>query len=84
MLVEANQGDLELYRHVAEDVFPAQERAFGSSLDARVAELREHGDTGYRRARLAMYGLKQRAVLKPTLRLYRAPRTGRLVRSLLS
>jgi len=84
MLVDANRGDLELYRHVLEDVFPAQERAFGSSLEARVAELRERGDPGYRRGRLAMYGLKQRAVLKPTLRLYRGPRTGRLVRSLLS
>ena len=84
MLVDANRADLELYRHVLEDVFPTQERAFGPSLEARVAELRQRGDAGYRRGRLAMYGLKQRAVLKPTLRLYRAPRTGRLVRSLLS
>ncbi|HET9672379.1 MAG TPA: hypothetical protein VFQ40_05970 [Actinomycetota bacterium] len=83
MLVDANRGDLELYRHVLEDVFPAQRRAFGPSLDARVAEHRDRGDARYRRVHLAMYGLKQRAVLKPSLRLYRGPRTGRLVRSVL-
>jgi hypothetical protein len=83
MLVDANRGDLELYRHVIETVFPTQERALGSSLGDRVAEFREGGEVGYRRVRLAMYGLKQRAVLKPTLRLYRGQRAGRVVRSLL-
>jgi hypothetical protein len=83
MLVEANRGDLELYRHVVDELFPAQAREFGPSLDERVAELRAGDDAGYRRTRLVSYGVKQRAVLKPTLRLYRAQATGRLVRSLL-
>lgn len=84
MLVEANRADLELYRHVVEEVFPAQEAAFGPSLDDRVTAFRERRDAGYRRVNLAMYGLKQRVVLKPTLRLYRDRRTRPVVQALLT
>jgi hypothetical protein len=83
MLLEANRADIELYRHVVGDVFPAQERAFGPSLPDRVDAFRGRDGSGYRRLNLARYGLKQRVVMKPTLRLYRDRRTGPVVQAIL-
>src|SRR5207249_3880510 len=41
MIVEANQADLELYRHVKEELFPAMERGYGPSLADSVAAFRD-------------------------------------------
>jgi hypothetical protein len=83
MIVDANQADLELYEHVTRDVYPAQERAYGDSLPGSVAAFREETRKGYDRRNLALYGLKQRVLLKPTIRLYRGRRTGGLVQALM-
>lgn len=82
LLVEANRSDLELYRHVTGDVYPDQQRAHPSLAEA-VASFREGGEKGYDRRNLARYGVKQRMVLKPAIRLYRGRRTGGLVRALM-
>ncbi len=83
LLIEANRSDLELYRHVTEDVYPDQQRAHGPSLTEAVASFQERPRKGYDRRNLARYGIKQRMVLKPTIRLYRGRRTGGLVRTLM-
>jgi hypothetical protein len=71
MIVEANQADLELYRHVREELFPAMQREYGPSLAASVAAFRDGQTKRFNRRHLAMSGLKQRLVLRPAMRLYR-------------
>ena len=83
LIVDANQADLELYDHVMREVYPAQERAYGTSLSRSVDSFREETRKRYDRRNLALYGLKQRMLLRPTIRLYRGRRTGGLVQGLL-
>jgi hypothetical protein len=83
MIVDANAADLELYDHVVREIYPAQQRAYGTSLANTVATFRDGMQQRYDRRKLALYGLKQRAMLKPTLRLYRGRRTGGVVRALI-
>ena len=83
LIVDANQADLELYDHVMREVYPAQERAYGTSLSRSVDSFREETRKHYDRRNLALYGLKQRMLLRPTIRLYRGRRTGGLVQGLL-
>jgi hypothetical protein len=71
MIVEANQADLELYRHAREELFPAMQREYGPSLSDAVAAFRDGQTKRFNRRQLAMSGLKQRLVLRPALRLYR-------------
>ncbi len=83
MIVEANAADLALYDHVMHEIYPAQQREYGDSLSSTVATFRDGARQRYDRRKLAFYGLKQRAMLKPTLRLYRGRRTGGVVRALI-
>jgi hypothetical protein len=71
LIVEANQADLELYRHVREELFPAMQREYGPSLAASVAAFHDGQTKRFNRRHLAMSGLKQRLVLRPAMRLYR-------------
>ena len=83
MIVDANEADLELYEHVVREVYPAQQAAYGDSLAGSVASFREDLGKGYDRRNLALYGVKQRMLLMPTIRLYRGRRTSGLVRALM-
>jgi Galactose-3-O-sulfotransferase len=83
MIVDANRADLELYEHVVREIYPAQQRDYGSALAGSVAAFREGTRKGYDRRNLALYGLKQRGLLKPAIRLYRGRRTGGLVQALM-
>ena len=76
-LVDANRADLELYRHARDELFPAAERAYGSSLAESAAELQQRSGRAWNRRNLAACRLKQRLVYKPALRLYRWTKTGR-------
>jgi Galactose-3-O-sulfotransferase len=82
MIVEANQADLELYRYVRDELYPTFRREYGPSLEASVASFREGADARFNRRKLAMYGAKQRLVLKPTMHLYRRKSTHALVDAL--
>jgi hypothetical protein len=82
MIVDANRADLELYRHVKQDVFPALQREFGPSLGDAVAAFRADTSARFDRRNLAFYGLKQRLVLKPAMQLYRRKGTHGLVDAL--
>ena len=83
MIEEANEADLELYDHVVREVYPVQQAAYGDSLAGSVASFREDLGKGYDRRNLALYGVKQRMLLMPTIRLYRGRRTSGLVRALM-
>ena len=83
LLVEANRADLELYAHVKQELFPAQEREYGPSLAGTVSALREGGPNGFNRRNLVLYGIKQRWLLKPTMQLYRRRTTRGVVEALL-
>jgi hypothetical protein len=82
LIVDANRSDLELYEHCTREVVPAQQRAFGDGLADAVERLREERRASYNRRKLAAYGFKQRAILKPTIGLYRNRSTGPLIRAL--
>lgn len=73
MIVDANQADLELYEYVQRDLYPTYQAAYGQSLDDAVAEYRS-GEHAFNRRKLAMFGLKQRLVMRPALSLYRTRR----------
>jgi len=81
MLVEANRADLELYEHVTRELFPAQLREYGPSLPESVGAL-QGGRNGFNRRNLAMYGIKQRWLLKPAMQLYRRSATRGVVEAL--
>ncbi|HEU4354061.1 MAG TPA: hypothetical protein VFT27_00590 [Actinomycetota bacterium] len=82
MIEEANQADLELYEHVVRELYPSFQRDFGDGLEAAVEGF-AGGPQGFSRRRLAAYGLKQRLVHRPALRLYRSRWGGGLARRLL-
>lgn len=75
MIVEANQADLELYGYVQRELYPTYQQAYGPSLGQVVAEYRDARRESFNRRNLALYGLKQRALYKPMLHLYRGRRT---------
>lgn len=82
MIEEANQADLELYDYVVHDLYPRFQRDYGDGLEDAVAEF-ARAPQGFRRRKLAGYGLKQRLVHRPALRLYRSRWGGGLARRLL-
>ncbi|MDQ4108925.1 MAG: hypothetical protein M3138_09000, partial [Actinomycetota bacterium] len=72
-----------LYEHLTGEVYPELQREYGPSLAGAVDAFREEAKRGYDRRKLALYGLKQRMLLKPTIRLYRGRRTSGLVQALM-
>jgi hypothetical protein len=82
MLLEANRADLELYEHVKQELFPAQQQGYGPSLPGAVAALREGGGNGFNRRNLVLYGIKQRWLLQPAMQLYRRRATRGVVEAL--
>jgi hypothetical protein len=78
LIEEANRADIELYGRVVGELYPSWQREFGDGLDEAVARARAERH-GFNRTNLARYGLKQRAVHDPVVRLYRGRRTGSLV-----
>lgn len=82
MIEEANQADLELYDHVVREVYPRFQREYGEGLEDAVTDF-ARGPQGFRRRRLAAYGVKQRLVHRPALRLYRSGWGGGFARRLL-
>ncbi len=83
-LVDANRADLALYRYVTEELFPAQQRSYGSSLDDAVAEHTRRSRRDWNRRNLVASRLKQHALYRPLLKLYRRQHVGRPIRSVLA
>ncbi|HEX6257202.1 MAG TPA: hypothetical protein VFZ70_15445 [Euzebyales bacterium] len=83
MLTEANQQDLVLYRHVTEELYPRLQRAYGSRLDAAVADYRR-ADQRFNRRNIALSRMRQHGVYRPLLSLYRRPGTRPAVETLLT
>ena len=75
-LIDANQADLELYRFVQDELFPAAEREYGPSLPESAAGLARASGRAWSRRNLAACRLKQTLVYKPALRLYRWRKSG--------
>jgi hypothetical protein len=71
MLIEANQADLELYEHVKREIYPTFQRAYGSSLEADVANYQEIKDNNFNKWNLSLSRLKQYVFYKPLLELNR-------------
>lgn len=82
-LVEANRADLELYNYVRDEIYPAFRQEYGSSLDDAVGELQNGGHSHFNKRNLTVSRLKQYAVYKPLVGLYRSKATGRVVERLL-
>jgi hypothetical protein len=69
-LVEANQGDLELFEYARQELFPALRREYGPSLDDAVGSFRRERHRGFNRRRLALSRMKQYALYRPLVRLH--------------
>ncbi len=83
-IADANRADLALYAYVTEQLLPAQRREFGAGLDEAVAEHVRRSRRNWNRRNLAVSRLKQHALYRPLLKLYRRPLVGRPVRSILA
>lgn len=71
MLVEANQADLELYKFVRHEYYSAFQREYGPSLEADVADYQQAKGSNFNQWNLTLSRLKQYALYKPLLYLYR-------------
>ena len=71
ILIEANQADLELYDYVRHVIYPTQQREYGSSLEANVADYQQTRGRNFNYWNLTLSRLKQYALYKPLLYLYR-------------
>ena len=83
MIVDANQADLELYEYVRRDLHPVFRREYGASLDDAVAQYRSTAQAKFNRRNLLLCRLKQYALHRSMLRLYRAKRTRTMVERVL-
>jgi hypothetical protein len=71
MLIEANQADLALYEFVRNEYYPAFQRAYGPALEADVERYRQTRRNRFDDRNLTLSRLKQYAIYKPLLYLYR-------------
>lgn len=71
MLIEANQVDLALYDVVRRELYPALQRAYGPTLPKDVAAFQAARDAHFNSWNLTLSRLKQYAVYRPLLALYR-------------
>jgi hypothetical protein len=72
MIVDANEADLEVYEHARRELVPALRREYGPSLEAAVAAYRSASRARFNKRNLALHRVKQHAIHKPMLHLYRA------------
>jgi hypothetical protein len=82
-LVEANQADLALYEYATRELLPAMQREYGPGLDDAVAEHKRRTRGTWNRRRILASRLKQHAVYRPLLKLYRRKLVGGPVRTIL-
>ena len=78
-LVDANRADIDLYDYVVNELYPAFRREYGSALDDDVAEYKHTRAQRFNRVNLTASRLKQHALYRPLLRLYRRRATGGVV-----
>jgi hypothetical protein len=83
-IAEANRADLALYAYATEKLFPAQRREYGPLLDEAVEEHARRAGRDWNRRNVVTSRLKQHALYRPLLKLYRRQLVGRPVRSVLA
>lgn len=83
MIVDANRADLELYEYVQRELHPAFRREYGASLDDVVAKYRTTAQARFNKRNLLMCRLKQYALHRSMLHLYRGKRTRTVVEKVL-
>lgn len=71
MIVEAQQADLELYRYVSEEIYPALQREYGPSLATDLAEYQQTRRNSFNYFNLSLCRLKHYFLYKPFLNLFR-------------
>lgn len=69
LLIEANQADLELYRYITEELYPAYRREYGPTLEADVADYKRTRRNSFNYWNLTLSRLKQYVVYKMALSL---------------
>ncbi|MGH3065774.1 MAG: hypothetical protein ACRDOF_05665 [Gaiellaceae bacterium] len=78
-LVDANEADLALYEYVSKELYPGFRREFGPGLENAVDAYRGAAHKTFNRLNLTLSRVKRHGLYRPTLWLYRAPRTRRAV-----
>ena len=71
MIVEAQQSDLELYDFIREELYPAYQKEYGSSLDSDVTNYKRTQNNNFNYWNLTLCRLKHYLFYKPLLDLYR-------------
>lgn len=71
MLVEANQVDQQLYDYVRRELYPSYQSEYGVSLEADVERFQKNRGTDFNNRNLTLSRIKQYALYKPLLYLYR-------------
>ena len=71
MLIDANQSDLALYDYVRDVIYPTQQREYGPSLEADVADYQQTRGNTFNYRNLTLSRIKQYMLYKPLLHLHR-------------
>lgn len=71
MLIEANRIDQELYDYVRQELYPFYQSEYGPSLESDVTQYQQTRENNFNQLNLTMSRLKQFALYKPLLYLYR-------------
>lgn len=71
LLIEANQADLELYNHVKQELYPKYKREYGADLASNLTRYQEQKGKNFNYWNLTLSRLKQYALYRPALSLYR-------------
>ncbi|HEY6074485.1 MAG TPA: hypothetical protein VIV15_14120 [Anaerolineales bacterium] len=71
MLVEANRLDQQLYDYAKREIYPAYQREYGVGLEADLADYQGNLSKDFNNRNLTLSRVKQYALYKPLLYLYR-------------
>jgi hypothetical protein len=82
-LVDANQGDLALYEHVSNELYPTFEREYGAGLEEAIVAYRNASRKTFNRRNLTLSRVKRHGLYRPMLHLYRVRHTRRALEKLL-
>jgi hypothetical protein len=77
ILIEANRVDLELYEYVRQELYPFYQKEYGPSLESDLAQYQQTKDNNFNQWNLTTSRLKQYAIYKPLLSMYRFSARGR-------
>jgi hypothetical protein len=70
MLVDANQEDLQLYDYISKELYQAQQKKYGPSLQDDLLKYQQSKENNFNNLNLTLSRLKQYLLYRPVIYLY--------------